>query len=192
MNTTHPDISNPSPASGRGELSSLMHHAFKLGETEHAVELSRRAPGCYVLHLESGAVPVRLDGDDPGDARIAIAAAAAQRVMVATRGDEVFVHLGGATYSLRYRHPLDRLAAQAGGSADDHLVAPMPGSLVALNVTPGQAVKKGEALLVMESMKMETTLVAPRDGVVATVHFGKGQTFDRDVRLLSLVAETAP
>jgi biotin carboxyl carrier protein len=51
-------------------------------------------------------------------------------------------------------------------------------------------VSKGQTLLVMESMKMETTLVAPRDGVVATVRFEKGQTFERDAVLLTL--EPAP
>jgi biotin carboxyl carrier protein len=62
----------------------------------------------------------------------------------------------------------------------------MPGSLVVVHAKPGQAVTKGEALLVMESMKMETTLTAARDGVVAAVHFAPGQTFDRDALLLSL------
>jgi biotin carboxyl carrier protein len=40
----------------------------------------------------------------------------------------------------------------------------------------------------MESMKMETTIAAPRDGVVEAVHFAPGQTFDRDALLLSLEA----
>jgi 3-methylcrotonyl-CoA carboxylase alpha subunit len=161
-----------------------MHHAFKLGEVEYAVELSRRASGRYTLHLEDREHVFDVQGDGP--LTLAAAGEAAQPVIIATRGDEVFVHLDGVSYTLRYRHPLDSLAALAAGSADDHLLAPMPGSLVALNVTPGQTVSKGEALLVMESMKMETTLVAPRDGVIAAVNFEKGQTFDRDARLLSL------
>jgi biotin carboxyl carrier protein len=66
------------------------------------------------------------------------------------------------------------------------LRAPMPGSLVVIHARPGQKVAKGEALLVMESMKMETTLSAPRDGVVAAVHLATGQTFDRDAVLLTL------
>jgi biotin carboxyl carrier protein len=83
---------------------------------------------------------------------------------------------------------LQRLAAQGQGSAEDHVRAPMPGSLVAVHVKPGQAVARGEALLVMESMKMETTIAAPRDGVVEAIHFAQGQTFDRDALLLSLEA----
>ena len=106
--------------------------------------------------------------------------------MIAARGDDVFVHLDGEAYQLSYEHPLDRLAAQAGGAASDRILAPMPGSIVSVQVAAGDRVQRGQALLLMESMKMETTLTAPRDGVVAAVQFEKGQTFDRDALLLSL------
>src|SRR3546814_1133947 len=54
---------------------------------------------------------------------------------------------------------LDRLAAQAGGAAEDSIVAPMPGSIVTVSVTVGDTVTRGQTLLVMESMKMETTKI---------------------------------
>lgn len=147
-----------------------MHHAFKLGDAEYNVELSRGGDG-YRLHVD-GRVITFTTWDLPAQ--------------VATRGDDVFVHLDGETYQLTYEHPLDRLAHQAHGAAEDGLRAPMPGSLVMVHAKPGQAVAKGEALLVMESMKMETTLTATRDGVVAEVHFAPGQPFDRDMLLLTL------
>ena len=111
-----------------------------------------------------------------------------ERVLLAQRGDAVFVHLAGESYQLTYEHPLARLAAAAHGSAEDRITAPMPGALVSVLVAAGDAVVKGQALLVMESMKMETTLAAPRDGVVEAVAFVKGQTFDRDALLLTLQA----
>ena len=151
-----------------------MHHAFKLNDKEFNVELSRGRDG-YVLHFEGKAIPV---GDLPA--------------LVVTRGDDVFVHIDGESYQLTYEHPLERLAHQAHGAAEDGLRAPMPGSLVVVHAKPGQKVAKGEALLVMESMKMETTLTAARDGVVAEVHFAPGQTFDRDALLLSLEPVGAP
>jgi biotin carboxyl carrier protein len=101
------------------------------------------------------------------------------------------VHYDGEAYQLKYRHPLDRLAAAAGGSADDSIRAPMPGSIVAVQVSAGDAVTKGQTLLVMESMKMETTIIAPRDGVIETVAFEKGQTFDRDALLVTLAVVKA-
>lgn len=161
-----------------------MHHAFTLGEAGYNVQLSRAADG-YQLHFgeQRIAVDLRIAADartwlTVGDRHI--------EVTIATHGDEVFVHLDGAAYHLRYEHPLQRLAAQAHGSAEDQVHAPMPGSLVAIHVKAGDAVAKGQALLVMESMKMETTLLAVRNGTVMAVHYEKGQSFDRDALLLSL------
>jgi len=146
-----------------------VHHAFKLNDREYNVELSRGREG-YWLHFEGRVIPVLQGGN----------------VLVATRGDDVFVHVDGESYQLTYEHPLERLAHQAHGAAEDGIRAPMPGSLVVVHAKAGQKVAKGEALLVMESMKMETTLTAARDGVVAEVHCAPGQTFDRDALLLSL------
>jgi acetyl/propionyl-CoA carboxylase alpha subunit len=148
-----------------------MHHAFKLNGREYNVELSRSAGG-YRLHLDDGRVITFTPHELP--------------LFVATRGDDVFIHHEGEAYQLSYEHLLARLAHQAQGAAEDGIRAPMPGSLVSVAAKPGQTVNKGQALLVMESMKMETTLTAARDGVVAQVHYEPGQTFDRDALLLSL------
>ncbi|PPE73578.1 acetyl-CoA carboxylase biotin carboxyl carrier protein subunit [Solimonas fluminis] len=161
-----------------------MHHAFKLGDAEHNLELSRSA-SAYRLHLGEQVVDVDLKTGADGRAWLTLGERHIE-VVIATRGDDVFVHLDGEAYQLRYQHPLDRLAAQAGGSAEDHIRAPMPGSIVSVSVKAGDAVAKGQTLLVMESMKMETTIAAPRDGTVAAVTYEKGQTFDRDALLLSL------
>ena len=163
-----------------------MQHAFKLGESEHNTALSRSA-GAYRLHLGEQVVAIDLKTGPDGRSWLTVGERHVE-VVIATRGDDVFVHVDGEAYQLRYQHPLDRLAAQAGGSAEDHIRAPMPGSIVAVQVKPGDAVSKNQILLVMESMKMETTIAAPRDGVVETVAYEKGQTFDRDALLLSLVA----
>lgn len=148
-----------------------MHHAFKLNGQEYNVELSRGRDG-YRLHFDGREIELGFAALDPA--------------CIAARGDDVYIHLDGETYQLTYEHPLERLAHQGHGAAEDSLRAPMPGSLVVVHAKAGQKVAKGEALLVMESMKMETTLAAARDGVVAAVHYAPGQTFDRDALLLSL------
>jgi len=51
----------------------------------------------------------------------------------------------------------------------------MPGKIIALNVKAGDAVSEGDALVVMEAMKMEQTLTAPRDGVVAETGAAVGE-----------------
>ncbi len=165
-----------------------MHHAFKLGEAEHDIELSRSTGG-YRLHVGGRSIAVDLVAL-PGGNLMLSTDGRCEPVVIAQRGDSVFVHLDGAAYQLDYEHPLDRLAQQTQGAAADSVRAPMPGSVIAVAVKPGDTVKRGDTLLVMESMKMETTIAAPRDGVVAAVHFGAGQTFDRDALLLELQIET--
>ena len=64
--------------------------------------------------------------------------------------------------------------------------APMPGVVVALHVAAGDAVGEGDALMVIESMKLETTLVAPREARIQAVHFGVGATFGLKAILLTL------
>ncbi|TXH05896.1 MAG: biotin/lipoyl-binding protein [Nevskiaceae bacterium] len=163
-----------------------MHHAFKLGDAEHNLELSRSADG-YRLHLADRTLPIDLKTGADGRAWLTLDGEH-HEVVIATRGDDVFVHFDGEAYQLRYEHPLKRLAAAGLGSAEDRVLAPMPGSIVSVSVKAGDAVTKGQILLVMESMKMETTIAAPRDGVIEAVTYDKGQTFDRDALLLSLVA----
>ena len=62
----------------------------------------------------------------------------------------------------------------------------MPGTINAVNVSAGQAVKKGDVLCILEAMKMENEIMAPRDGVVASVNVTKGATVASGDVLLSL------
>lgn len=174
----------------RGHGNDAMHHAFMLDEAEHSVELSRSADG-YRLHIGDSTVSANLKIGADSRALLTLGETHVE-VVVATRGDSVFVHLDGETYQLDYQHPLDRLAAQSQGSTENSIRAPMPGAVINVQVKTGDAVSKGQILLVMESMKMETSIVAPRDGAVETVHVEKGQTFDRDALLLTLAAGGAP
>jgi acetyl/propionyl-CoA carboxylase alpha subunit len=161
-----------------------MHHAFKIGDTEINVELSRAREG-YRLHIGDQVVPVDLKTGADGHCWLTVDGEL-HEVVIATRGDDIFIHVDGETHQLTYEHPLERLAHQAGGGAADSVRAPMPGSLVSIAVKAGDTVTKGQTLLVMESMKMETTIMSPRDGVVAVVNFEKGQQFERDAVLLTL------
>jgi acetyl/propionyl-CoA carboxylase alpha subunit len=161
-----------------------MQHAFRISDGEHNVELSR-SRNAYRLHVDEDVLEVKLvkAADDRcwltvGDRCFA--------VVVATRGDDVFVHVDGEAHHLRYRHPLDRLAAQHQDSMEDNIRAEMPGTLVAAHVGAGDAVTRGQVLLVMESMKMETSITASRDAVIVAVYVDKGQTFARDALLVSL------
>nr|WP_240648296.1 acetyl-CoA carboxylase biotin carboxyl carrier protein subunit [Pararobbsia silviterrae] len=62
----------------------------------------------------------------------------------------------------------------------------MPGKVVAIHVEAGQAVEKGQALLVIEAMKMEHTIVAPADGIVDAMLFRVGDQVSDGAQLLHL------
>ncbi len=78
--------------------------------------------------------------------------------------------------------------AGEGGSEGGRLTAPMPGKLVAFLAQAGDTVSKGQPLAVMEAMKMEHTITAPRDGVVAELLFAVGDQVDDGAELLRLQA----
>ena len=77
-------------------------------------------------------------------------------------------------------------AAAPAPVAGEAVKAPMPGNILKVNVTAGQAVKEGELLVVLEAMKMENEIYAPKAGTVAQVLVQKGSTVDTDATLVVL------
>ena len=77
-------------------------------------------------------------------------------------------------------------AAALAPVAGEAVKAPMPGNILKVNVTAGQAVKEGELLVVLEAMKMENEIYAPKAGTVAQVLVQKGSTVDTDATLVVL------
>ena len=74
----------------------------------------------------------------------------------------------------------------AGGAAEHRIRAPMPGRVVLVQARPGQSVSEGDVLLVIEAMKMELALKAPRDGVVDAVRASAGDFVEADAVLATL------
>lgn len=81
-----------------------------------------------------------------------------------------------------------RLASAAGGlnapTGEVTVRSPMPGLIVDVPVTVGQQVKKGQTVVILESMKMENELKAPRDGVVHRIEVGKGDSVEHNKPLV--------
>ncbi|MBQ3146517.1 MAG: biotin/lipoyl-binding protein [Oscillospiraceae bacterium] len=69
-------------------------------------------------------------------------------------------------------------AAPAVTGAGDAVNAPMPGTILKVNIQNGQAVKEGDVLVVLEAMKMENEILAPKNGTVTQVLVSKGSTVD--------------
>lgn len=77
-------------------------------------------------------------------------------------------------------------AAPAGAAGSIIVKAPMPGTVVKIEVNAGQAVKAGDDLVFIEAMKMETPVKAPQDGTVATIDVTKGESVDSGKVLVTL------
>ncbi len=77
-------------------------------------------------------------------------------------------------------------AAPAGNAGAVAVKAPMPGTIMKVNVAPGDTVKKGDVLCVLEAMKMENDISAPQDGVVASVNVQKGASVQSEEVLVTL------
>ena len=74
-------------------------------------------------------------------------------------------------------------AAPAGANS---VTAPMPGTILAVKVTAGQAVKKGDVICVLEAMKMENDIPAPCDGTIASINVQKGASVNAGDLIASL------
>ena len=96
------------------------------------------------------------------------------------------VTVGGASALMSVPDYEAEADALAGG---DSVKAPMPGKIIAVTAEAGVSVLKGDALVVMEAMKMEHTLAAPRDGVIEAVSATTGDQVGEGVILVSLVPE---
>ncbi|MEQ8228231.1 MAG: acetyl/propionyl/methylcrotonyl-CoA carboxylase subunit alpha [Rhodospirillales bacterium] len=125
-------------------VTALGQGIFRIGLPDGPVEAT-------VLSRDGTRLTVKLDG------KPVIASIAAGRGWVT-----LFLSGAEATYTLPDRLPIDA----GGADADNHVKAPLPGRITAVLARDGEAVKQGQALLVLEAMKMEHTLTAGRAGTV--------------------------
>lgn len=79
-----------------------------------------------------------------------------------------------------------KASAPAGAQGSVIVAAPMPGKILAVKANAGQAVKKGDVLLVLEAMKMENDIVAPQDGTVASINAAVGDSVESGATLATL------
>lgn len=115
----------------------------------------------------------------------------APAAIAAVDGDDLWVHLDGQVHHLRWQDEVAHHSAEGRGSSDDCARAPMPGLVIQVSVAGGQPVSAGETMMIIESMKLELAIKAPRAGVVDTVHVAFGEAIGRDAALVTLRPEDA-
>jgi 3-methylcrotonyl-CoA carboxylase alpha subunit len=107
------------------------------------------------------------------------------RCRIVRDGRELHVMHGGATerYSLAV---VDLASFEQDARSDGRIVAPMPGQVIAVHVKVGDRVRRDQALLVLEAMKMEHTIASPVDGVVERLPFGVGSRVEDGAELAAV------
>ncbi|MBV8605201.1 MAG: acetyl/propionyl/methylcrotonyl-CoA carboxylase subunit alpha [Pelomonas sp.] len=154
--------------------------------THHRVLLARRHAGGMSLTVGAREVAFAVESQGSERHTLHLDGSAATRVTTYKVGEQVAVFgpQGSAlvTEVDAIRH------AGAGDAGAGRLSAPMPGKMVAFLARPGDQVAKGQPLAVMEAMKMEHTIAAPRDGVVAELLFAVGDQVGDGAELLRLEA----
>ena len=82
--------------------------------------------------------------------------------------------------------PAAAAPAPTAAAGSENITSPMPGTILSVNVTKGQAVKKGQVLMVLEAMKMENEIMCPRDGTIVSVDAVKGAAVETGALLCVL------
>ncbi|WP_426289247.1 acetyl/propionyl/methylcrotonyl-CoA carboxylase subunit alpha [Ensifer adhaerens] len=152
------------------------------------VALAARGRDQFAVHTGTAALPVVILNRSADGARAEIAGAH-QEFRFLREGEQITLFLNGETYGLRLPDALG--AGHSSEVADDAVSAPMPGIVKLIRVRPGDAVEKGQALAVMEAMKMELTLSASRAGVVESVQVSEGEQVTAGAVLVMLQPESA-
>jgi biotin carboxyl carrier protein len=106
----------------------------------------------------------------------------------AVQGDVRFVNIGGQHYTLSVPDRRVSRRRVSGGSGD--LTAQMPGQVLDVLVAEGDAVERGQTLVILEAMKMEIRVTAPGDGVVKRLLAAKGDVVERGQVLLEIGKKT--
>lgn len=124
-----------------------------------------------------------------GNGRFLVTGVSGQRLAYAVAsGDTRWVFVEGQTFVIDRRKPhTGRHAREQARTHDDMaLMAPMPATVVGVKVTPGDRVARGDVLLMLEAMKMELPIVAPRDAVVKAIACREGELVQPGVPLVEL------
>ena len=161
---------------------------WKDGEREVAVIARRLRSGGLRLEVPEGAHEAGVQRLADGSLSVTLGSdsflATVVRRTALDGGIDYTLFMDGESRRLRLVDPLDVTQYEATASADAMVRAPLPGKIIDLRVKAGDSVTKGQALLVLEAMKMEHTLAAPADGTVKSLRYAVGEQVPEGAELV--------
>lgn len=159
---------------------------LEIGGDRRDVEVHARGQNRFAVHLADGSRDYSLV-EVSGNSITYDCEGHRARAVVVKDSKGLTVFLNGFAFPVGLPDSLS--TDEDAGSADDTLVAPMPGLVKVLSARAGDTVAKDQPLLILEAMKMEHTLKAPRDGVIGEVLVAEGEQVTDGTILLALAEE---
>ena len=156
-------------------------YSYRISQTENAFS-------CYLAGAETEpetAINFDIESHPNGEGLCRTESGRTYAFAWAWVGPELHLWLDGNLLVFQRSETRRRGGAAAEAAAGD-VLAPMPGSVMEILVSEGEYVERNQTLAVMESMKMELVITAPRAGVVRRVSVRPGQQVERGMRLLEL------
>lgn len=159
---------------------------LQMGETKHALTIAQQQQQMTVaLAQQLFDCQVNLAGDELS----AVIAGHRMKVRVSQYQDTISIFIKHQRYDIVYQTEVT--TAVDGADHAGSLTAPMNGTIVAVLCSENQSVKAGETLVIMEAMKMEYAIKAPKDGVVKAVFYAAGDLVKDGAELVDFSAEDA-
>jgi len=165
-------------------LPARIGYRFAFQGQSHGVELECPGGAARLAQVDDGAAIELADAILEGDTVAARLGARRFKARCYRDGEQLLLWFGAEQYGLRLDDP--RTHEFAASAASGGLTTPLPGVVVAVAVSVGQQVAAGEALMVIEAMKMEHTIAAPYAGTVHSIHFARGDRVPEGRELLEL------
>lgn len=154
---------------------------YRLGEDERTVSVAEDG-GQYRVRVGERVFTISVHAGEVGRLDLCVDGRR-QRAYVARHGDRTHVWLDGAVWTLARPDPRRRTQRHDPGGT---LEAAMPGRVLDVLVAEGDAVQRGDTLVLLEAMKMELRIQAGGDGVVSKVLVQPGQVVERGQRLVEI------
>ena len=163
-----------------------MKYVTTIGQRQYVIEINRDDQ----ITIDGVAQPIDLRVIDEATFSLLIDNAS-HEALVETNNGEIQVLLRGRLYTARVEDERASRLRQSGGglhagAGEVMIKSPMPGLIVAVAVAEGQAVTKGQTVVVLESMKMENELKAPRDGTITSIKISPRQSVEQHQPLVVL------
>lgn len=163
-----------------------MEYRYQAGNRSASVRVEREQDGWRVAIDGRPSQFVRMTQSTKGSFDLDIDGRRCH-VRIAQSGDKRLVALGSETFELkRLERTSARQQSHNSAAAGGSLEAAMPGQVVAVAVQEGDAVTRGQTLVVLEAMKMELRITAPQAGTVRRIHVQAGQVVERGQLLAEL------